>query len=321
MKKEYKYKRATILAFSLLVILVLFVILGSFFLSTMSENKITRSHLNLARAFWAAEAGVADVIRYLQNRTSTLSSNPNIYYNATIDSSETIGNTTYYNVTSTGYVVLPSGETFSRQLKVIVNADDVSANNFAYALESTREIDITGNAAIITGDNNCTNCTGQGCSCTGNQCCRENSTPSFTQLFGIDQETMRQIAIESGRYYSPSNFTSPVHNITWVVGNLSRSGSAGLQGDGILIIEGNANFQGNVNFTGILYVMGDLNLKGGGGGDPTFSGSIISDTQANVTTDLYGRVNLERNQTYIDNALNHTRPFVDKGITAWWQAW
>jgi hypothetical protein len=314
------HRQGVALVFGLLVTVVLSILLGSFFISTMSENNLVKRYVNSARAFWAAEAGIADAARRLSN-TGTVNIGAYTYYNATIDSHYPIGNTTYYNITSTGSVVLPSGEDLpSRRLRAVVNTEDVRNDNFPYALASTSEIKITGNAAEITGEGECANCTGKDCDCDieSNQCCGERiDYPSFVGLFGIDQETMRAQAIAAGQYYDDANFTSPVSNITWVEGDLSLGGD-NLRGTGILIVTGNTTFTGNVDFKGIVYSTGQVTLKGGGGGDPNISGSIISASNTTVEdTDLRGKVYLQRNETWIGNALNSTRPLVDKAISFW----
>jgi hypothetical protein len=315
------HRQGVALVFGLLVIVVLSILLGSFFMSTMSENNLVKRYVNSARAFWAAEAGIADAARSLSN-TGTVNIGAYTYYNATIGSPEKKGYTTYYNIISTGFVVLPSGEKLERHLKVVVNAEDVRNENFPYALASTSNIEITGNAAEITGEGECANCTGKDCNCdinsTPKQCCGERiAYPSFVGLFGIDQETMRAQAIAAGQYYDDANFTSPVSNITWVEGDLSLGGD-NLRGTGILIVTGNTTFTGNVDFKGIVYSTGQVTLKGGGGGDPNISGSIISASNTTVEdTDLHGKVYLQRNETWIGNALNSTRPLVDKAISFW----
>lgn len=317
------HRQGVALVFGLLVTVVLSIFLGAFFISTMSENTLVKRHVNSARAFWAAEAGIADAARHLSNKTGMVGTYT--YYNATIDSHYPIGNTTYYNITSTGSVVLPSGENLPpRRLRAVVSAEDVRNENFPYALASTSNIKITGNAAMITGEGGCANCTGHDCNCdinsTPRQCCGEKiEYPSFVGLFGIDYETMRAQAIADGRYYNDTNFTSspPISGITWVEGDL-RLGGDNLQGTGILIVTGNTTFTGNVNFKGIVYSAGQVTLKGGGGGDPNISGSIISASNTTVEeTDLYGKVYLQRNETWIGNALNSTRPLVDKAISFW----
>ncbi|AMD02392.1 hypothetical protein [Halomonas chromatireducens] len=55
-------------------------------------------------------------------------------------------------------------------------------------------------------------------------------------------------------------------------GKFSAGGSSA--GDGVLIIDGNVEFNGNPEFQGLIIVLGDYTVKGGGGGD--LEGSIIA---------------------------------------------
>jgi len=303
--------KGVILIFTLIVLLVLSVILGGFFVATVNNSIWTRKYIERMRAFWLAEAGIAKAMDVLHNVNETVEGYGD--YDVTVGelpSINTIVNNTtvtyyFYNITSTGY----AGSS-SRQLNTIVRRTiekNTNSNFFPYSLESTVDIEVKG-SVDITGDNGCTSCSGNSCSCLAPQCCKENSFLNFPALFGVNKVDLEAYAETTGKKYTPSTLPDEVSGLVWVEGDLNIASNQNLSTKAgetaILIVEGNAHFSGNINFNGIIYVIGELTITG----TVKINGSVLAESKAHTDTDIKGNVALNRNETIIQNALDSALP-------------
>lgn len=104
----------------------------------------------------------------------------------------------------------------------------------------------------------------------------ESGSHNFTnQLSGgfSGVSVVSNIAVETGPVeYSPLRTCE--NDVCNYPERVTFEGGNDLRGDGILIIDGNAEFRGDPSFDGLIIVLGDYTVKGGGGDD--FNGAIIA---------------------------------------------
>ena len=286
-------RRGIALIFSLLVVLVLSILLSAFFFKSINENNLVNRYVNSARAFWVAEAGVAEAIKNLTN-TYTDGTLGNYYYNATT----TTYGSYYYNITSIGTVGLPNGGYINRTVKVVAGTGTVDASKFQYALAAA-------NGLCFGGAGSCNKAPEDFIdpdTCNGHPCWNETDTSivDFRDLFGYEQSEVERIA----EHYNDTNFDASLNNeIAWVdvaVGStLNVTGSE--IGSGLLIVNGSAHFGGTYQFSGIVYVLGTLTARG------TFDSNgtvMVASTSDIANNSVNGNPDFYYNTTDITNALN-----------------
>lgn len=282
-------KRAVALIFALFVVLVITGLSGSFFLKSVNENILVKRHVNSIRAFWLAEAGVAEAISNMPNNVSGTVGGSNYTYSA--NTSALLGD--YYQIDSWGSVTLPDADTVSRSLSAVVRTEPVDPSNFQHAIRTTVDLIIRGSVTI-------------------NGPTEEYASLDFPDLFEHSKEEMESYATNS--YTDPPNNVVPVDGITWV--NLSpgqelRITSDTWQGSGILIVEGDAQITGGT-FNGILYVMGELRMSG----NPVINGTILAESSAELDTTLTGNVTINYDSGAIADALVPLQ-FISPEIVSW----
>lgn len=286
--------RGVVLVFSLLVTLVLSILLGSLYLTSVSENQQANQYVNSMRAFWLAEAGIATV-----KANSGLSAasgyliKPDYTYN--VPSPEAVPGTgnVYWTINSTGSVALPNGSSVSKTLTATIKTPAADASKFSYAIDTTTDL-ITKGAVTINGAYK-----------------QNDNSINFNNMFGVSKTTMKAGA---NHLYTDSNFNVPVNGITWVdvsSGNtLAISGN--VAGSGILVISGDVRISGTVDFNGIIYVIGALTMTG----TVTTNGSVIAESSATADTTLKGTVNINYDLSQIESALTSVQ-LLNKQIVSW----
>lgn len=273
-------KRAVVLVFSLLVVLVLSIMVFAFFSKSLNENNLVKRYVASKRAFWLAEAGVAQGINNLPSLglvTSTIGGS-NYRYSA----QPSLLSAGYYQIDSTGTVTLPDGAVVNESVSAVAKTGTTDPSKFPYAIETTTELEIKGSVSINPSDSQ-----------------REYATLNFADLFGYSKTDLKSNATH---LYTPTNFAAPVDGITWVdvpAGDtLTVAGN--LVGSGILIVSGDTHFSGTVDFNGIIYVIGKLTMTG----TVTTSGAVLAESSTTVDTILKGNVTLNYSVSDITDALN-----------------
>jgi len=274
-------KRGVALILAFVVTLVLGLLLGSVFLKTMNENNLVKRNVNSTRALWVAEAGVAQAVRNILGHNGNGNLN-NGSYVWTSTFWRTIGANDYYNIVSTGTVLLPSGGSIRRQVSAVARTPAVDADRFPFSIVSSGDLCFGGN------------CRGdadrfvhpqpdpltlgldpvlypQEIVCPGGVCWEERNTGiNFLDLFGFEANDIRALA---NNVYNNNNFPgSGISGVTWVdvpVGQtLSLTGGGGSSynnpnGTGILIVNGDVEMAaGQYLFRGIIYVIGRFAARG-----------------------------------------------------------
>jgi len=277
-----------------IIIAVILAILGVFFtIRSIQEKNLANRYTNSVRAFWLAEAGVAEGMENLSaSSVSGCLDCPqasSCCYAAAIQPYGEAG--TDYQIDSNGSVTLPSGAIITKGVSVVVR---VQPPELEYAIETTGELTLTGNAYTIDGTIN------------------ENAIIDFSSLFGESKE-----AIESG---ASSELVSPIDGITWinVPSEEELTVSGNLEGSGILIISGDVHFSGTVVFDGIIYIAGKLRMSG----TPVISGSILVEGETDIDTTITGHVTVNYDPIAINNALEYTSETTSSGsseIISWRQ--
>ncbi|MFH0762368.1 MAG: hypothetical protein V1925_00565 [Candidatus Omnitrophota bacterium] len=286
-------RKGVALIFGLLVVMVLSILASSFYFKSINADKLTRRYVESSRAFWLAEAGIAEA---LSNLPSTSASgeigNPSYTYEAQV--TQVAGTTNYYTITSVGSVALQENQSIDRTLSVIIRTGVVDPAKFESAIETTTDLVVKGSVEINPADS-----------------FKENSILDFADLFGVSKAEMKLAATN---VYTAENFGPPVSGITWVdvpTGEtLTIAGE--LIGSGVLIINGDAHFSGTVEFSGIIYVIGKLTMSG----NVTISGSVLAESSATVDTVLTGNVTLNYDTEEIAGALIPVQ-FLNKNIVCW----
>ncbi|MFC1674364.1 hypothetical protein ACFL1K_00505 [Candidatus Omnitrophota bacterium] len=285
-------KRGIALVFGLLVILVLSVLVASLYYKAINENNLTRRSVASSRAFWLAEAGIAEAIANMPNNVSETSLGGDDY----TYSAETLKlDDKLYQINSTGSVWFPGNQRVRRDLTVIVKTGDTAPNNFLYALESTVEITVRGQTVYIESQ-------------------EENSEIIFSDRFGLSEANIRAIADEVyGHLYEDVTETTEISGVTWVEptsGEITIAGN--FTSSGILVIDGDAHFSGTLTHDGIIYVQGNLMVTG----DVTINGAILSEASTEVDTEVRGTVQIYHDEAQIEAALL-ALTFINPEVSAW----
>lgn len=247
-------KRGAALIFGLLVLLVLAALFSAFFLKTINENNLVRRYIGSLRAFWAAEAGIAEAKRNLPNNVSGAMDLSR--FQATTAFRTSIDSRNYYDIQSTGIVDFSPAATITRILDAVVRTGSVDVSRFPYAIDAAND--------LCFGGSQC-NKAPEGFMdpdvCDGHACWQEGDTSiNFRDLFGYEQSDIQGMATR----YTDSNFPGNVSGISWVdvAAGSTLSVAGNLTGTGLLIVNGNVRFEGDYTFRGIIYVLGTMTARG-----------------------------------------------------------
>ncbi|MEZ5963789.1 MAG: hypothetical protein R3F56_08080 [Planctomycetota bacterium] len=173
------------------------------------------------------------------------------------------------------------------------------------AVRDKTNIQGAGGAAVYYRRNGTTTFTVSGGAVTQGGVTRNTSTQiyddSVTAVFGVTEDELRSLADD--RITNPADFPQPVPRQTLCfvdVPNLDVTASRRLEGNAIVYVRGNVNFQtGNQSFfTGFLYVNGNLSMSE----SLEFNGTIICTGTVNIQG-VADWINI----TYDDSALNSLR--------------
>jgi len=270
-------KRGIALILGLLVLLVLTILLSAFIVKTVNENNLVKRHIASTRAFWTAEAGLAEAKRRLTNGSfnGTFGS-----YNYEIASSypatrAVINNSNYYDVQSRGIVPLAQEGDIRRTINAVIKTGPIDDSKFPYAIDAANDLCFGGNCKKPAEDYLDPDI------CNGHACWKEKNTAlNFLDLFGYEQSAVKNLAIQNGTYYTESNFPTTVNGVTWVDvsnGSTLMIGTSTI-GQGLMIVNGDLHVGGGYQFKGIIYVLGTLTARG------TFDsyGSIVVASTAGI---------------------------------------
>ena len=98
-----------------------------------------------------------------------------------------------------------------------------------------------------------------------------------------------------------------------VAGDLTVNG---VQGQGILLVDGNLNVQGSFQFFGITIVQGDLKTSGGGSTSAHFWGTVLAKNIDLSIQSISGKATLNYSKCAITQALQNnsiTAPMRSRG--------
>ncbi|MFH1457912.1 MAG: pilus assembly PilX N-terminal domain-containing protein [Candidatus Omnitrophota bacterium] len=284
-------RRGIVLVFALMVMLVLSILLTSFYFQSANEGKLAMVYENSTRAFWLAEAGMAQALSTFSGPTSFSGfiDDANHAYNVQVSFLSGI----YYTIVSTGTVTSPATGTTNRAISATVRTGVIDPTKFKYGIETTTDLIIKGSVDI--------NPSGSW---------KEYSTLDFADLFGITKAEMKDNATHV--YASDTFDGQPVDGITWVDVDDSMNIAGNLVGSGILVINGNVHFSGTVQFNGIIYVIGKLTMTG----TVDIFGSVLAESSTTVDTELKGNVGINYSLSEITNALGSVQ-YITKEMVSW----
>lgn len=295
-------KRGIALILALLVSTVLFILLGAFFLRSINENNLVRRNVNSTRAFWLAEAGVAEATRRLPNTGSfsgDLESNPDYQWTATSAYWTSSGpGVDIYRINSKGTVAL--GGSIDRNLEAFVSVTPPQPSGFDLAIQVNGGLKLYGSYDINPDDSY-----------------KTDAKLSFTDKFDLSSERIKNIAIEQGTYYvNPASPLQNLNGITWIdivaPTTKLKIPKTGWSGSGILIVNGDTDIEGGT-FNGIIWVIGELTITGNG----TINGAVLSECEETVVTDIGGNPTINYNWTAVGSALNLLNAHASRTIVSW----
>ena len=295
-------KKGIVLIFSLIVVLVLSILSGYFFLKSINENNLVKRHINSLHAFWTAEAGIAEAVKNLPSSPNN-GSLGSYSYQATTAFRTTIAGCNYYDITSiatVGNVV--------RTIHVIVKTGNTDASKFQYGIQAANDLCFGGNCKADPDKY-----VNEPTDCNGHACWKDlDAALNFSDMFGYEQSKVSDLAT----HYTNATFPGEVHGVTWVDVDPGTTlmVTSSVISDGILIINGNVHFGGTYHFDGIVYVLGTLEARG------TFvgSGSFVVASTAGIDS-INGTPDFHWNLEDIQNALNQLA-FHIKAVVSWWES-
>jgi hypothetical protein len=228
---------------------------GYLFVKSGYENELTRQFKDSTKAFWAAEAGIANMVSKLPDTAAltnvVLDSDSNLTYNVP-QPALVSGYSSRWTVDSTGTCASKRGTrdiSMRRKVEVVV----VGANSglLVNAVETTGSLDIGNNVTI-------------------NGTTATLSTQTFEGVFGFTEAQVKAMADHV--YTNPSANEQPVSGITWVdlTGSNKYSISSTWSGSGLLIVKHEDNtkvaldISGQWTFHGVVWVDGKLSISGTG---------------------------------------------------------
>jgi hypothetical protein len=279
-----------VIIFSLLVTLILSLTLTGFYVQNINESNLGKRFADSTRAFWLAEAGLANAYINFPSGAHDHLGGANYFYNTSVS---LLGGS-YHLITSIGTVIRSDGTPLKRTIIASIKTGNTDPSKFKYGIETTTELNIRGSVDI--------NPVGSS---------KEFSTLDFPDLFGV---TKAQMQAGATHLYTAATFGSPIDRITWVnvpLGEtLTIAGS--LSGSGVLVINGNVHFSGTVDFDGIIYVIGTLTMTG----TVQTHGSVLAESSTTVDTTLKGNVTINYEVAQVANALNIVAA-LNKQIVSW----
>jgi Tfp pilus assembly protein PilX len=294
-------KKGIALAVALWAVAVLSVIIASLFIKVINERQLVKRHASTVKSFWLAEAALSEgFINLPDSVSSTVVTQAEgclpgaiCSYQATVSlipNSDPQHN--YYKIDANGEVILPGGASLSTDLSATAQTEYPDASNFQHAIESNGDI-IEKGSVEINGTQN------------------PNAALNFSGLFTATKDEIKNNA---DHLYTEDNFAEPVDGITWVeVSSDQQLKTAGnLQGEGILIVNGDCHISGTENFNGIIYVIGGLTITG----TVDINGAVLSGSETNIDTELKGNVAVTYDPSAISEALSNVG-YSSKEIVAW----
>ncbi|MBP7216561.1 MAG: hypothetical protein KBA46_04675, partial [Candidatus Omnitrophica bacterium] len=284
-------KRGVALVFALIVLVVVSLMVVSFFMRTMSENNMVKRETNSLRALWLAEAGAADTISRLPTQyapasplTGTLATGNT--YSATSVLVASSGSSETYVINSTGSVVIPGSGPIQKEVELYVDLTPPDPGDFTHGLEVNGELRIQGSAEV------------------DNPLAYANL--NFREKFGLSSADLKAIA-QSGAagctyLVDPDPPLQDLSGITWidiVEHTQQKIPKTGWNGSGILIVNGDCGIEGG-DFDGILWVIGDLEITG----NPVYNGAVFGETSVDFTTKVTGTPDINLDPDAIQDALD-----------------
>lgn len=313
-----------------IVLLFMMVALVSFAsLSRMTVGASTGAQIQISnnKAFYLAEAAVADAISRVQNNflTMPVANDGEVFAlgEGQYRFSVVEGNTENDRVI-TGEGTIPSFDAPITEKKVEVTVESVALtlpNVFENAIYATDLIDINGASHTIDGDI----FAGDSIACSPGTCPgvtgtkTEEGDDDYPQI-SIDFEGLKKASQQQGYYFSgtpsasdlPADFyeTAPtadhpgVPRIVFIEGDLVVSGNDAV--GGFLVVAGNilsggdgteaeATVSGKCTIDGVILVAGDY-VKNGGGPAAVINGAIVAMGEARMN----GKSTVTYNQDYAD---------------------
>ncbi len=123
-----------------------------------------------------------------------------------------------------------------------------------------------------------------------------NTAPVLTATGGCDNSVLTNWGDGNNPSAPCGNYFPIIH----VTGNLTING---VQGQGILLVDGNMMVNGSFNFYGIVIIQGDLQTAGGGTSDAHFWGGVMAKNADLSTESLAGHATLNYSSCSILAAL------------------
>jgi hypothetical protein len=115
------------------------------------------------------------------------------------------------------------------------------------------------------------------------------------------------------------NPTAPCGNYFPIIHITGSATLNGVQGQGILLVDGNLNVQGSYNFYGIVIIQGDLKTAGGGTSEAHFWGGVMAKNADLSVESLSGKATMNFSSCSILAAMQAQSPIALMRSRGWTQ--
>jgi hypothetical protein len=124
-----------------------------------------------------------------------------------------------------------------------------------------------------------------------------------TQPVAVGSTCDRTVLTNWGDGMNPTAPCGSYYPIIHVTGNLTTNG---VEGQGILLVDGNMSVQGSYEFYGMVIVLGDLTTSGGGSTEAHFWGGVMAKNADLSVQNLSGKATLNYSSCAIEQVLQAT---------------
>lgn len=320
-------KKGSVLIFVIFIAVVLGILGASILMRSVSENRLAERNKESIQAFWLAEAGINRTIQELRNSYSQ--SGTNLWQTA-------LGGGGYYvdvsnegqnkRIISHGFIPFTGTARVDRSLEVVI-AKNIPPNFYDNAIYSAGEVDLNGNAYTVNGRIRYAGTIDNTSNVNGEIIHDDSINPlpklSFEQLLNVSQtqanvytynasgKLVNQVTgseeFPASFWYTapsdPSNPTTGIPNVIYVLGDLQLQGNIGTIGGfyvvvGDVITNPDATYDATINGNGIvegaIYTRGEFRINGGAG-NLNVNGGVWAGEEAR----LNGNANVTYNADYM----------------------
>ena len=310
-------KRGVALILAYGVVAVLTILSVGFIARGISEKRTVERQVHSTRAFWTAEAGLAQTMRnllairaagvfpHVEDEDDAFNYGDGNVYAYVTTTNPHLHCADCFEISSTGTVTLASGGTIARTVVAIVER---VPNPIEDAITVSQDLTLRGNAEIAGNVTAGSNITLQGAAKIDGDANDNVAWNDFDGIFGITIDQFRDQA-DNIYYidddYRPETADLNIEGLTYIEITGAQYVFAGnWSGSGILVIVGNAKITTG-DFDGIIWGEGSPQLVDGAG-NADIAGAIFWDNIGGGTV-LTGTIDIAFDQAAVEAAWNELK--------------